>query len=122
MHVWQAAEGETPGVDTIVPPQTDVPIELASDTLLEYQVERAVLVQPVFRGEDNTYVAACAARAKQVRCRLCRRSSRAGGRSTSRALGSARMSWIATAAEDLRGERRSSAIRRRTRCGKRPHD
>jgi L-fuconolactonase len=60
LHVWRAAGGETPGVDTIVSPQTDVPIELASHTLLENHVERAVLVQPVFRCEDNTYVAACA--------------------------------------------------------------
>jgi predicted TIM-barrel fold metal-dependent hydrolase len=60
MHVWRAAEGETLGVDTIVPPQTDVPIKLASATLLEHHVERAVLVQPVFRYEDNAYVAACA--------------------------------------------------------------
>ena len=60
LHVWRAADGETPGVDTIVSPQTAVPIELASDTLLEHHVEWAVLVQPVFRCEDNTYVAACA--------------------------------------------------------------
>jgi L-fuconolactonase len=60
LHVWRAAEGETPQVRTLVPPQTDVPIELAGDTLLAHQVERAVLVQPVFRGEDNYYVAQCA--------------------------------------------------------------
>lgn len=60
MHVWRAAGGETPGVATIVPPQTNVLIELASDIMLEHHVERAVLVQPVFRCEDNTYVAACA--------------------------------------------------------------
>lgn len=60
LHVWRAAEGETPGVNTIVSPQTDVPIELAGRTMLEHHVERAVLVQPVFRGEDNTYVADCA--------------------------------------------------------------
>jgi predicted TIM-barrel fold metal-dependent hydrolase len=60
VHVWRAAEGETPGVDTIVSPQTDVPIEAAIGTLRAHHVERAVLVQPVFRGEDNSYVAACA--------------------------------------------------------------
>lgn len=60
LHVWRAAEGETPGINTIVSPQTDVPIELAGETMLEHHVERAVLVQPVFRGQDNTYVAACA--------------------------------------------------------------
>ncbi len=60
LHVWRGAEAETPGLRTIVPPQTDVPIELASETMLENQIERAVLVQPVFRGEDNSYVAGCA--------------------------------------------------------------
>ncbi len=60
LHVWQAAEGETPGVQTIVPPQTDVPIERASRVMLEHKIDRAVLVQPVFRGEDNSYVAASA--------------------------------------------------------------
>lgn len=60
LHVWRAAGGETPDVQTIVPPQTDVPIELARQTLAEHGVARAVLVQPVFRVEDNSYVAACA--------------------------------------------------------------
>lgn len=60
LHVWQSAAGETPGVHTIVPPQTNVPIEWANETLLQHEVQRAVLVQPVFRGEDNSYVADCA--------------------------------------------------------------
>ena len=60
LHVWRAAESETTAVRTIVPPQTDVPIELARQTMAEHRVERAVLVQPVFRGEDNSYVAQCA--------------------------------------------------------------
>jgi predicted TIM-barrel fold metal-dependent hydrolase len=60
LHVWRAAEGETANVRTIVPPQTDVPLELARETMVEHRVDRAVLVQPVFRGEDNSYVAQCA--------------------------------------------------------------
>ena len=60
MHVWRAAEGPTPGVQTLVPPQTDVPIEQARAVLIANDVERAVLVQPVFRGEDSSYVAECA--------------------------------------------------------------
>ena len=60
LHIWRATEAETPGVRTIVPPQTDVPIELASEIMLENQIDRAVFVQPVFRGEDNSYVAQCA--------------------------------------------------------------
>lgn len=60
LHVWRAAEGDTPGVTTIVPPQTDVPIELARQTMLAHNIDRAVLVQPVFRRQDNSYVADCA--------------------------------------------------------------
>jgi predicted TIM-barrel fold metal-dependent hydrolase len=60
LHVWRAAQGETPGVATIVTPQTDVSIGLARRTIAEHGIDRAVLVQPVFRGEDNQYVADCA--------------------------------------------------------------
>jgi predicted TIM-barrel fold metal-dependent hydrolase len=59
MHVWLAVEGPTPGVSTLVPPQTNVPLEAASEVLDQHAIDRAVLVQPVFRGEDNSYVAAC---------------------------------------------------------------
>ncbi len=59
-HVWRSAAGATPAVQTLVPPQTDVPIEALRAVMAEHDVERAVLVQPVFRGEDNSYVAACA--------------------------------------------------------------
>jgi L-fuconolactonase len=71
LHVWRAAKGETPGVNTIVSPQTDVPIESAGETMLENHVERAVLVQPVFRGEDNSYVAACAGAAPDRFAAVC---------------------------------------------------
>ncbi len=59
LHVWRAAERDIPTVQTMVPPETDVPIESARRTMTEHKVDRAVLVQPVFRGEDNAYVAEC---------------------------------------------------------------
>jgi predicted TIM-barrel fold metal-dependent hydrolase len=37
-----------------------VAIELASEVMADHRIDRAVLVQPVFRGEDNSYVADCA--------------------------------------------------------------
>src|SRR3989304_3204534 len=46
---------------TIVSPLDSVPIELLDQYLDEYGVERAVLVQPIYPGEDNSYVADCAA-------------------------------------------------------------
>jgi predicted TIM-barrel fold metal-dependent hydrolase len=47
-------------VPTLVGSEIDVPIEAAAAVLADHEVERAVLVQPVFPGEDNSYVAACA--------------------------------------------------------------
>ncbi|MEX0979133.1 MAG: amidohydrolase family protein [Pirellulales bacterium] len=60
LHVWRATSGQTPGITTLVPPETDVPIDAAVQTLAEHGIDRAVLVQPVYPGEDNSYVAACA--------------------------------------------------------------
>ncbi|MGD9723949.1 MAG: amidohydrolase [Pirellulales bacterium] len=59
LHVWRAATGPTPGVSTLVPPQQDVPLAAAAAMLAQHRVDRAVLVQPVFRGEDNCYIADC---------------------------------------------------------------
>ncbi len=44
-----------------MPPTEDVPLERARSVAEAHRVDRAVLVQPVFRGEDNSYVADCAA-------------------------------------------------------------
>jgi predicted TIM-barrel fold metal-dependent hydrolase len=60
LHVWRASAVETPVVKTLVPPQTEVPIEWAAAVLAEHHIERGVLVQPVFPGQDNSYVAGCA--------------------------------------------------------------
>ncbi len=60
LHVWRAVAGETPHVHTIVPPQTDVPVDWARHVMHDHAIDRAVLVQPVFPGEDNSYVAKCA--------------------------------------------------------------
>jgi predicted TIM-barrel fold metal-dependent hydrolase len=96
LHIWRAAEAETSGVRTIIPPQTDVPVEMASETMLENQVDRAVLVQPVFRGEDNSYLAGCA-RAEPARfaavCVVDPRTSQADGRL---------MHWIGEGCRGLR--------------------
>jgi L-fuconolactonase len=57
MHAWRASGGPTPGVETLVPPQVDVPILQARSAMAAAGIDRAVLVQPVFRGEDNRDVA-----------------------------------------------------------------
>src|SRR6266852_1539281 len=46
---------------TIVSPLSDVPVELLMQYMTEHGVDRAVLVQPMYPGEDNSYVANCAA-------------------------------------------------------------
>ena len=60
LHVWRALPESVPGLPTIVSPHEDVPVERALDVLDRHGVDRAVLVQPVFRGEDNSYVATAA--------------------------------------------------------------
>lgn len=61
LHVWRAApEFPNPSV-TVVSPLSDVPFQLLEQYMEEYGVDRAVLVQPLYPGEDNIYVANCAA-------------------------------------------------------------
>jgi predicted TIM-barrel fold metal-dependent hydrolase len=60
VHIWKALPAGVPGVLTIVSPHEDVPVERALNVMDQHGIERAVLVQPMFRGEDNDYVAAAA--------------------------------------------------------------
>lgn len=46
---------------TAMSPTSDVPVELLLEYMDEHNVERAALVQPMYPGEDNSYVADCAA-------------------------------------------------------------
>jgi predicted TIM-barrel fold metal-dependent hydrolase len=56
---------------TIVNPACDIPVELLDQYLVEHGVSRSVLVQPVFRKEDNDYVATCAAAAPERFVAVC---------------------------------------------------
>jgi predicted TIM-barrel fold metal-dependent hydrolase len=60
-----------PFVTTIVSPHDDIPADLLAQYLDEHGVERAVLVQPVFRGEDNAYVADESAAAPDRHAAVC---------------------------------------------------
>ena len=61
LHVWRSApDHPNPGA-TIVSPTSDVPVELLRQYMGEHGVDRAVVVQPLYPGEDNSYVADCAA-------------------------------------------------------------
>lgn len=61
LHVWRALPAEVPSISTIVSPHEDVPVERLLEVLDRHGVHRAVLVQPMFRGEDNAYLADAAA-------------------------------------------------------------
>jgi predicted TIM-barrel fold metal-dependent hydrolase len=61
LHVWRALPPDAPGAATIVSAHEDVPVERALNVFDQHGVDRGVLVQPVYPGEDNSYVADCAA-------------------------------------------------------------
>jgi predicted TIM-barrel fold metal-dependent hydrolase len=60
LHVWRDASDYSGSAPTPVSPSADVPVELLAEYMSEHGVGRAVLVQPVYPGEDNSYVADCA--------------------------------------------------------------
>ena len=61
VHVWQSSPHFPDPRATIVSPMSEVPLELLRNYMDEHGVDRAVLVQPVYPGEDNALVANCAA-------------------------------------------------------------
>lgn len=61
LHVWRATTTYPNPSVTHVSPFSDVPLELLKEYMDEYDIAGAVLVQPLFPGSDNSYVADCAA-------------------------------------------------------------
>jgi L-fuconolactonase len=61
VHVWRAMRDYPTPTTTAVSPLSDVPVELLRQYMDEYGIDRSVLVQPQYPGEDNSYVADCAA-------------------------------------------------------------
>ena len=61
LHVWRPAPKFPDPSATVVSPLSDVPLQLLEQYMAEYGIDRAVIVQPLFPGEDNNYVADCAA-------------------------------------------------------------
>ncbi len=56
-HIWKADRKYPDPSVTIMSPLCDVPLSLFKQYLDEHGVERAVLVQPMYPGEDNSLVA-----------------------------------------------------------------
>jgi L-fuconolactonase len=71
MHVWRMTPTFPNAPTVVVSSVVDVPVEVAAEYMEEYGVERAVLIQPVFPGEDNSYVADCAARQPERFAAVC---------------------------------------------------
>jgi predicted TIM-barrel fold metal-dependent hydrolase len=57
LHVWRAIPDYPNPTGTTVSLLSDVPVELLLQYMDEHGVDRAVLVQPMYPGEDNSYVA-----------------------------------------------------------------
>ncbi len=58
-HLWKATATDA---DTIMTPLRDVPVSLLKTYMEEYGVDRAVLVQPMYPGEDNSLILGVARR------------------------------------------------------------
>ncbi len=61
LHVWRSVPDHPQPSATIVSPCSDVPVELLRQYMGEHGVDKAVLVQPLYPGEDNSYVSDSAA-------------------------------------------------------------
>jgi predicted TIM-barrel fold metal-dependent hydrolase len=70
-HIWRPLAPGTCSAATIVSGEADISAALFRQVLTEHQVERAVLVQPVYPGEDNSLVADAAARDPEVFAAVC---------------------------------------------------
>lgn len=61
LHVWRGMQNYPNPLSTILSPASDIPVDVLLEYMAEFEVDRAVLVQPTYPGEDNSYVADCAA-------------------------------------------------------------
>ncbi len=61
LHVWRATTNYPNPTVTHISPYSHVPVEVLKQYMDEYEITGAVLVQPLFPGTDNSYVADCAA-------------------------------------------------------------
>jgi predicted TIM-barrel fold metal-dependent hydrolase len=59
LHIWHALPSYPEPSITTVSPVSEIPIELFHEYMAEHGVDRGVLVQPLFPGEDNRYVSGC---------------------------------------------------------------
>jgi predicted TIM-barrel fold metal-dependent hydrolase len=70
-HIWRPLPPGSSSFGTIVSGEEDVSAAIFRECLKQHGVERAVLVQPVYPGEDNSYVADAAAQNPEVFAAVC---------------------------------------------------
>jgi L-fuconolactonase len=78
LHVWRAVPDYPQPAVTTVSPVSDVPLEVFREYMAEHGVARGVLVQPLYPGEDNSYVADCAAASPERLAAVCVVDPRSG--------------------------------------------
>lgn len=71
LHVWQATTTYPNPSATHISPYSHVPVEVLKEYMDEYGISGAVLVQPLFPGTDNSYVADCAVREPKKFAAVC---------------------------------------------------
>ena len=70
-HIWRPVTPGSSSIATIVSGEADISVELFRKTLDQHGVDRSVLVQPVYPGEDNSYVAETAVREPDKFAAVC---------------------------------------------------
>ncbi len=70
-HIWRPVSPDSSPVATIVSGEADISVELLRNCLNLHGVDRAVLVQPIYPGEDNSYVADAAVREPDKFAAVC---------------------------------------------------
>lgn len=71
LHIWRMTTTYPDPTVTRVSPYSDIPLELLQEYMDEHDVSGAVLVQPLFPGSDNSYVADSAAQEPQKFAAVC---------------------------------------------------
>lgn len=59
LHLWKSDPAYPNQAGTTVSPACDIPLRLLEGYMDEYGVDRAVIVQPIYAGEDNHFIVQC---------------------------------------------------------------
>ena len=71
LHLWHSDPAYPNQGGTTVSPACDIPLKLLDGYMDEYRVDRAVIVQPLYPGEDNHFVVECAQTAPERFAVVC---------------------------------------------------